>query len=264
MSLIKPKNPQQEAKVLNPILEPKKRGRKRKNKRYFTKITELAISAYNNLGDEPADIRKKNKIYERFINYPFYKLAEFVYNTKRYGYIPLSPEDIKHELIAYMIDRIHMYKPDKGAAFSYFNRMVKNWLIAENQKAYAMVKVTTDVVKMDTSRNILAEESQLDILTDQQEFFDLFIDYADLHLSTLFNSRRDIMIADSLLEVFRHRKNIENFNKKAIYLLVRERSRCEQQYVTKVVNILKELYEEMFAHFQKTGKVESSRINNFF
>ena len=261
---LKPRNPQQEAHVKVPIEGPPKRGRKRKNKKYFTKITDFAITAYNNLGDEPTDLRKKNKIYSRFINYPFYKLAEFVYNTGRYYYIPLSPEDVKHELIAYMIDRIHMYKPEKGPSFSYFNRMVKNWLIAENQKAYEMLKKTTDVEKMDTTRNIGAEESQLDILTDTQEFMDLYIDYVDTHIATLFSSRRDISIADSMLEVWRRRKDIENFNKKAIYILVRERSRCDQQYVTKVVNIMKELYNEMFVHFQKTGMVESARISKFF
>jgi len=265
---LKPINPPQEAQVVTIVDGKKKRGRKRIHKRYFTDITEMAISCYNKLGDE--DRALKNKIYNRFIHYPFYKLAEIVYNTGRYGYINLHPEDIKHEIIAYMIDKIHMYKPEKGKAFSYFNRMVKNWLIAANQTAYEKVKITTDVAAMDTSRNISVEESTNDILSDQKEFIDLFSDYIDVHLGTLFNNRRDILIADSFVFIFRNRALIENYNKKALYVLVRERSRCEQQYVTKVVNTLKGLYEEMFGHYQKTGRVErfpkqeTNKNNKFF
>lgn len=256
------KVPPQEAVVKHPIAEPKKRGRKRKHKRYFTEITEMAINAYNRLGDDERVL--KNKIYNRFLHYPFYKLAEIVYNTGRYGYIDLSPEDIKHELITHIISKLHMYQPNKGKAFSYFNRMVKNELIAANQKAYEKVKSSSDLLVVDSSRNILVEESTNDMLSDQHEFMDLFAEYIDDNLGKYFNNRRDISIADSILEIFRNRHLIENYNKKALYLLVRERSRCEQPYVTKVVNIIKDMYEEMFIRYQKTGRIEPIDDNKFF
>lgn len=242
--------------------EPKKRGRKRKHKRYFTDITEIAVNAYNTLSEDDTVLR--NRIYNRFLHYPFYKLAEIVYNTGRYPYIDLPPEDIKHELITHIISKLHMYKPDKGKAFSYFNRMVKNELIAANQTAYKKAKYSTDLTVVDSSRNILVEESTLDTLSDQKEFMDLFVTYVDINLGNLFNNRRDISIADSIMEIFRNRAIIENYNKKALYILVRERSRCEQPYVTKVVNEIKELYEDMFVIFQKTGRIENPNDNNFF
>jgi hypothetical protein len=255
-------NPPQEAEVTVPVKAPKKRGRKRKNKKYFTDITEMAICAYNSLDED--DQRKKDKIYNRFIHYPFYKLAEIVYNTGNYQYIDLPVEDIKYELIAHMVQKLFMYKPGKGKAFSYFNRMVKNELIQRNQKAYDKVKVTTDVIEMDRSRNIENEESHKDLVTDQQEFMEMFIDYVDNNLGTLFNNRRDISIADSMMEIFRNRKLIETYNKKALYILVRERSRCDQQYVTKVVNQLKKLWTEKFEYFVQTGKMKQDRNNDFF
>ncbi len=49
--------------------------RRRKNKRYFTKITEIAINAYNSIDD----YRLKNKIYNRFIHYPFDKLSKMLF-----------------------------------------------------------------------------------------------------------------------------------------------------------------------------------------
>jgi hypothetical protein len=259
---MKPSNPQQEAIVKAPLKAPVKRGRKRVNKKYFTDITEMAICAYNTLGDD--DKRLKDKIYNRFIHYPFYKLAEIVYNTGYYGYIDLPVEDIKYELIAHMIQKIHMYKSGKGKAFSYFNRMAKNELIQRNIKAYAKVKITGDILEMDSSRNIMVEETTKDMLTDQQEFVEMFIEYVDENLGTLFNNRRDISIADSVIEIFRNRQLIEDYNKKALYVLVRERSRCDQQYVTKVVNTLKSIYNEKFEHFVATGKLQTNTINSFF
>jgi hypothetical protein len=160
-----------------------------------------------------------------------------------------------------------MYKPDKGKAFSYFNRVIKNELIATNQLAYKKTKVSVDLLEADNTRNILIEESTADMLSDQEEFMNLFIEYVDANLGNLFNNRRDISIADSILEIFRNRHIIENYNKKALYLLVRERSRCEQPYVTKVVNDIKEIYEKMFPIYQKTGRLEpfhNNTNNNFF
>ena len=66
------------------------------------------------------------------------------------------------------------------------------------------------------------------------------------------------------MEIFRNRQLIEDYNKKALYVLVRERSRCDQQYVTKVVNTLKSIYNEKFEHFVATGKLQTNTINPFF
>ena len=52
--------------------KPGKRGRPRKNKMYFTPVTEEAIIAYNTEEDEVL----KNKIYKEHIHFPLYKMAE--------------------------------------------------------------------------------------------------------------------------------------------------------------------------------------------
>ena len=66
-------------------------ARKRTNKRYFTSITEMAINAYNTC-DDP---RLKNKIYNRFIHYPFDKLAENVIHTYKTYYFDVPYVDVK-------------------------------------------------------------------------------------------------------------------------------------------------------------------------
>ena len=46
------------------------------------------------------------------------------------------------------------------------------------------------------------------------------------------------------------RQNIEKFNKKAIYLLVREMTNCETQFITRVVNNIKREYLRLYQLFE--------------
>jgi hypothetical protein len=41
------------------------------------------------------------------------------------------------------------------------------------------------------------------------------------------------------LEIFRRRENIENFNKKALYILIREMTGSKTQHITRIVNVMK-------------------------
>ena len=85
---------------------------------------------------------------------------------------------------------------------------------------------------------------------------DEFIKYIDDNLTVLFKSQVDMSVADSVLELFRTRENIENFNKKALYIMIRDRTGVKTQYITKVVNILKRMYAEMYYQFLQTGKIK--------
>lgn len=246
----------QEVKVEAPKVK-KKRGRKRKNKRYFTDITQIAIIAYNNL-DPETERRKRNKIYNRFIHYPIDKMAENLIHTFKFYYIDMPYEDVKNSVVAHINEKLHMFSSDKGKAFSYFNRVAKNWLIQENQKAYDKICTKTDLQKWDDTRSVLNEMSDEETLSDKKEFLTLFAEYMDENLGTYFTNRRDIAIADSFLEIIKNRNLIENYNKKALYILIRERCRLkekETQYITKVVNVLKKEYFERFEHYRINGVI---------
>ena len=90
-------------------------------------------------------------------------------------------------------------------------------------------------------------------IEEKSEFMDLFVDYMDKNLSSLFKKQTDIHVADSVLELFRNRQNIENFNKKALYILIRDRTGVKTQYITRVVNIMKEAYVDMYYNYRHTG-----------
>jgi len=223
--------------------------RKRKNKRYFTQITEIAINAYNTCEDQ----RLKNRIYNRFIHYPFDKLAENVIHTYKTYYFDVPYVDVKASVVAFLNEKIHKFNGDNGRAFSYFTVVARNYLFNENNANYARMKSRDDVSKIDTSRNIINEVEYNNIRETKSDFIDQYVDYIDKHLYIIFAKKRDQSIADSINELFRKRMDLYSYNKKALYILIRERTGVHTQYITKVVGIMKRLYAELYMEYNKEG-----------
>jgi hypothetical protein len=114
--------------IIEEVVEKKSRGRKPKNKQYFTKETEDAILLYNTLTN---DI-DRNRLYDAQIKYPFDKLVENIIHTFKFYHFDVPYEDVKHEVVAFLNEKIHKYvDPSKGKAFSYFSIIAKNYLIIQ-------------------------------------------------------------------------------------------------------------------------------------
>jgi hypothetical protein len=226
--------------------------RKAKSKQYFTKDTEDAIVEYNSTDDQ----RIKDKVYRDRIKPAFDKLAEIVYNKWKFTYFDDDPQDVMCEVVAFMIEKIHMYKAGKGKAFSYFTIVARNYLILNNNSNYKRYK-NTDVMSSlpdnwDTENN-WAEETRND---EYRTFNDRMLLYWDTHLENFFQKKRDIQIADAVLELFRRANYIESFNKKSLYLLIREMTGYPTHYITKVVNKMKEKQMALFNEFDKEGDIK--------
>jgi len=80
-------------------------------------------------------------------------------------------------------------------------------------------------------------------------FMDEFVEYCYDNLNYIFTNSTDIHVADSVLHLFEQRVNIEEYNKKALYILVRERTGLPTTNVTRVVKTLKNLYESKFQEY---------------
>lgn len=228
-----------------------KRGRRAKTKQYFTIVTEKAIIAYNNEPDE----FERNKLYRDHIHQPFDKLVENIYHTFHFSYFDVPYEDIKAEVVAFLNEKIHKYQDGKGKAFSYFSIIAKNYLIIQNNQNYAKLKSRAEVSEIDDGRNLYGEIT----LTTQQEllkdFTEQWCQWYDTHLNLIFSNKRDITIADAILALFKMRDNIEDFNKKALYIMIRERTGLKTQNITKVINIMRRDFMKMYDVYQKTGRM---------
>jgi len=219
---------------------------------YFTKETEDAIVLYNTMEDE----FQRNLIYTQKIHPAFYKLAEIMIHRFKFYNFDVSHEDVKHEVISFLHEKITKYKAENGKAFSYFSIVAKNYLIAENNKNYYHYKRSQGVDAIDLERNVVNEKVRTDLIEERRDFIDIFVNVVEKYLPLFFSKNRDIQVADTILYLFKTRENIENYNKKAIYILVRERTGVSSQYITSVINRIKLLYGKLYLRYKDGVNIE--------
>tara|TARA_R110002051_G_scaffold248060_1_gene307569 strand:- start:1554 stop:2345 length:792 start_codon:yes stop_codon:yes gene_type:complete len=231
-----------------------RRGRKPSKKQYFTYINEKAIVAYN----KETIQHLRDKVFREHIYKPFDKLVENIIHTFKFYYFDVPYIDVKAEVVAFLVEKIHKFTEGKGKAFSYFSIIAKNYLIIANNANYAKMKQKMDITAIDDQRNLDSEMHLSDAQESIKDFTNLWVEYYDTNLNRIFTNRKDIIVADTILELFRMRDNIENFNKKALYILIRERTGLKTQNITKVINVMKRDYSKMFMVYKQNGLIAST------
>jgi len=227
-------------------------AKRKKSNVYFTKITDYAISAYNRTD---VHFALREKIYRRFIYPAFMKMAENLINKVKPTYIDSSFTDLQTDLVTYLTERLNKFNPNAGKAYSYYTRTSFNYLIAENQKAYSKLKADALEIDVDEQRNIITEIHNEEMQETLHYFMDAYIEYCYENLNYIFTNPADIHVADSVLHIFESRENIEDFNKKALYIFIRERTGLETTNITRVIKVLKQIYEEKFLEYERTNFV---------
>ncbi len=238
--------------IENSDVPTKRRGRKPSKKQYFTYITEKAIVAYNLESDQ--DLR--NKVYREHIDHPFNKLVENIYHTFKFSYFDVPYEDVKCEVVAFLNEKITKFTEGKGKAFSYFSIIAKNYLIIQNNANYAKMKRRAEPTLIDETRDITNERHMSDYQESLKDFVKQWSGWYDENINVVFTNKRDILVADTILELFRTVDNIENFNKKALYILIRERTGLKTQNITKVLNVMRADFARMFKTYSENGSIQ--------
>ena len=236
-----------------------RRRRKKKtssDKIYFSQDTEDAIVEYNNSDD----MHFRNNIYNERISYAFDKLAENILNTFKFSYFQCSHEEVQQEVVSNLVSNIHKYQQGNGKAFSYFSIIAKNFLILYNNGNYKKFKRHTSV----DDDEIIYEKKELTVNPKNEnqkkelsEFVRLMINYYDNNLEKIFKKPQELQIAAAVVEIFRRCDSIENFNKKALYLYIREMTSCKTQSITKVVNKMKDIQSQITKDYLTTGYIKA-------
>jgi len=239
----------------------KKPGRKPKRKPYFGMDVQDAIVRYNAL-DEKKDASKRNKIYGEEIHAAFDKLSENIINTFKFSYFDDGFFDVKHEVVAFMVMNIHKYDHTKGSkAFSYFSVVAKNYLILHNNNNYKKYKTHSEI------GSLIKQPASLMFGGGDDEYYSELsrelIKYFDDTIPTMFKKKRDIDIAYSIVELLKRQEEIENFNKKALYILIREMTNVKTNEITKVVNVLKKHYKRILKEYNTTGTTKNTERRFF-
>ena len=230
-------------------------------KNYFTQETEDAIVLYNKTEDPAV----RSKIYDEGIHYAFFKLTQNIIHTFKFYHTEVENiEDLQHEIITFLLSKIHLFDNTKGTkAYSYFGTIVKRWLILYNEKNYKKKITSIPVSTLDDegSESYVTEEynSPSDKLSANDKlslFMDLYVEYCTSNIYKLFPKDEDAKIADAILELFRKRENLEVFNKKALYIYIREIIDVKTPKITKITEKLFSIYKYNYSFYLENGYIK--------
>jgi hypothetical protein len=256
-----------ETPVVQPVPEVAKEEKKAKKpaptvengRFYWTKDTEAAIVEYKLETEQPI----RDRIYNERIRHSFEKLAENIFNTFKFTYIDVSPVETQKDCIAHLIMGIDKFKAEEGAgkSFGYFSIIAKNFFILLNNSNYSNWKRHEEIdVSSESNQGLISDERMTKQQGENREFVDLMVKFWDNHINSIFKKKRDKDIAEAIIHLFRNSDRMENFNKKALYLYIRDIARCKTQHITKVINKMMAVQKNIREDYLSTGAISDNRI----
>lgn len=228
--------------------------RKRRPKKpiiYFTEDTQKAILEYR----AETSMAMRNKIFNEKIYYAFYKLAENIIHTFKFYYTEVDNiDELKHEVITFLLEKLHLYDDSKGKAYSYFGTIAKRYLIVYNNNNYKRLKSRAEVMEVDEDKTITSKLLlNQNAVVEYSSFMDRYVNHIDKNLLTIFPKKQDARVGDAILELFKRRENLDIYNKKALFIYIKEITDAPTPVITKVNKTLKAIYKEMLNEYLENG-----------
>ena len=224
-------------------------ARKRKN-HYFTKVHEQAIIDYCQTTDQEV----RNNLYKEFIGPVFDEMVDKIVFTYKFTNLP-NIDALREDCKNWLITVLNKFDPSKGSkAFTYFSVVSKNWFIAQVKKTskkakreihledYYISTTSNDNKSGDLNSNLVVHNPYLET-REKHEFLSLLKGEVNLWLEMPLrsNERKTIQAIQILFE---DSENIEIFNKKAIYLYIREITGLNTKQVVSSLNKIRKKYRE--------------------
>lgn len=233
--------------------KPKKVRKKNPSRMYFTQDTEDAIEKYN--CETKAEHREE--IFKTKIHYPLEKLVENVFNTFKFSYFETGPLDVQKECLTHLVSNMHKYKQVRGKAFSYFSIIAKHYFILLNNTNYKKFNQNVEISEDKDEHTVqLQHVDKHHAAQEMNDFIKILVKFWENNVNKIFSKQRDLDIANAVIELFRNSDRIDAYNKKALYLYIREMAMCKTQQITKVINKMKEYYDDIHKSYTDNGHID--------
>jgi len=221
------------------VSKPKKiRRRRKKSKRYFTEVHEQAIIDYAS----SQELRERTKLYKVYIRPVFHEMVDKIVYTYKFNTLP-NVDSLKEECKIWLVTILEKFDPEKGhKAFSYFSVITKNWFIQKTKKNKSKLIREVEFENIHTVQEKLIVENQYHNLREKEEFFLLLAD--EVQKWKKLNLREnELRVLEAVQILFDERENIEIFNKKAIYLYLREITGMNTKQIVNNLNKIRQRYK---------------------
>ena len=220
-------------------MPPKKKRRKSTKNYYFTSVHEDAIIKYASTEDREL----RSKLYIEYIQPAFDQMVDKIIYTYRFTSLP-NIDYLKDDCKVWLTTILNKYDPSKGSkAFSYFSVVTKNWFIHKvkrNQKRNQTEVFLEDLLNQ-LDEDLVSREPTYEQKRTEMEFWGSLDKEIDTWDSFMLkeNEKKVLMAVRILMD---SADTIEIFNKKAIYLYLREITGLNTKQVVNNLNKLRKRY----------------------
>ena len=227
---------------------PKKRSSTKRH--YFTKVHEQAIIDYC----QTEDMKIRNELYKVYIGPVFDEMVDKIVYTYKFTTLP-NIDSLRDDCKNWLITVLNKFDSSKGSkAFTYFSVVSKNWFIAQVKKTSKKAKKEThledyfiessggNATFLKGNQNLVAYNTYVEDRTQYEFFLSLKTEVDKWDNLPLRPNERKTLQAIQIL--FDESQNIEIFNKKAIYLYIREITGLNTKQVVNSLNKIRKRYRE--------------------
>ena len=218
---------------------------------YFTQVHEDAILRYCTTEDRA----EKEFLYEKWIQPAFNQMVDKIVFSYKFTSLP-NIDELRMECKVWLTTILDKYDPNRGSkAFSYFSVITKNWFIHK-------VKRNTKRLQ----REVPYEEAELELETTfvdpgdhyyrervSKEFWDnLWGEIESWNVD--FEKESERKVYEAVKIILSSVDDIEIFNKKAVYLYLRELTGMNTKQIVTQLNKMRSKYRDFKSEWDN-GKI---------
>ncbi|MAG25186.1 hypothetical protein CMI47_06365 [Candidatus Pacearchaeota archaeon] len=229
------------------VAKAKKKNRRKKN-HYFTQIHEDAIVRYS----QTTCIRERTELYVKWIQPAFNEMVDKIVFTYKFTTLP-NIDSLRDECKIWLMTIVDKYDQSKGSkAFSYFSVITKNWFIHKVKRQQKRNKREIDydnIAKKYEEQYLSTDESYLSN-REIDEFWEYF--YKEIQSWDASQMKEnDYKVYQAINILFESKEDIEIFNKKAIYLYLREITGLNTKQIVNSLKKFRKKYQTFKQDWEK-------------
>lgn len=231
--------------------KPVRRRRKRTKRLYFTEVHEQAIIEYCSSRDK----KKREELYRGLIQPAMDEMVDKIVFTYKFTTLP-NIDELRDECKIWLTTILEKFDPSKGSkAFSYFSVITKNWFIHKVKKhsQQRQREIQYDYIPRTIEERYLSTYNSYESDLEHKQFWQaLWVEMEKWGNLPMKPTEEKVYKAVKIL--MEDSDDIEIFNKKAIYLYLRELTGLNTKQVVNNLNKLRSRYRSFKTDWDE-GKV---------
>ena len=217
----------------------KKKRRKRTKRLYFTHVHEEAIVEYCSTRDRQI----REKLYRELIQPAMSEMVDKIVYTYKFTTLP-NIDELREECKIWLTTILEKFDVEKGSkAFSYFSVITKNWFIHKVKKHSLQRKreIQFDFIPRSIEERYMSTENPYEDSVEETQFWDALWNEIDKWGEMPMKPTEE-KVYKAVKILLEQPDDIEIFNKKAIYLYLREITGLNTKQVVNNLNKLRIKY----------------------